>query len=124
MSSKSKTRANRLEPNVNKSFSIGIPIVVDSYYHNLGFEKVFGPLKSKGVDINSLVRLLVTYKLVENHSIAKAGEWANQPHILKRYGLERFNQQTLYRTLERLGAHDTEIMAKIQNALFESYDFP
>jgi transposase len=110
-------------PNDNKTFSVGIPIVVDSYFHNLGFEKVFGPLKSKGVDINSLVRLLVTYKLVENHSIARAGDWAGQAFIRGRYGLPRIDQQTLYRTLERLGMHADEVMAGIQDALFERYDF-
>jgi hypothetical protein len=97
---------------------------VDSYFHNLGFEKVFGPLKSRGVDINSLVRLLVTYKLVENHSIARAGDWANQAFIHGRYGLPRIDQQTLYRTLERLGMHADEVMAGIQDAIFSTYDFP
>jgi hypothetical protein len=96
---------------------------VDSYFHNLGFEKVFGPLKSKGVDINSLVRLLVTCKLVENHSIARAGDWAGQAFIRGRYGLPRIDQQTLYRTLERLGMHADEVMAEIQDAPFERYDF-
>jgi len=60
MSSKNKPRTTKLVPNDNKTFSVGIPIVVDSYFHKLGFEGVFGPLKSKGVGINSLARLLVT----------------------------------------------------------------
>ena len=60
MTKKHNPRTTRLVPNDNKTFSVGIPIVVDSYFHNLGFEEVFGPLKSKGVDINSLARLLVT----------------------------------------------------------------
>jgi len=124
MTNQHKTRAIKLQPNVNKTFSIGIPIVVENYYHNLGFEDIFGPLKSKGVDVNSLVKLLVTYKLVENHSITKAADWANQAFVRERYGLSRLDQQTLYRTLERLGTHTDEIMAHIQHALFEVYDFP
>jgi len=56
MSSKNKPRTTKLVPNDNKTFSVGIPIAVDSHFHNLGFEGVFGPLKSKGVDINSLAR--------------------------------------------------------------------
>ena len=60
MSSKNNPRTIRLQPNDNKTFSVGIPIVVDSHFRKLGFEGVFGPLKSKGVGINSLARLLVT----------------------------------------------------------------
>jgi len=52
MIKKHNLRTTKLEPNDNKTFSVGIPIVVDSYFHKLGFERVFGPLKSKGVDIN------------------------------------------------------------------------
>jgi len=86
MVNKNKTRTYNLQPNLNKTFSVGIPIVVENYYHDLGFEGIFGPLKSKGVDINSLVKLLLTYKLVENHSIAKAGDWGNQLFVRERYG--------------------------------------
>jgi len=124
MSSKHKTRTYNLQPNLNKTFSVGIPIVVENYYHNLGFEGIFGPLKSKGVDVNSLIKLLISYKLVENHSIVKAADCANQTFVRERYGLSRIDQQTLYRTLERLGTHADEIMAHIQHALFEAYDFP
>ena len=60
MSSKNKPRTTKLVPNDNKTFSVGIPIVVDSHFRKLGFEGVFGPLKSKGIGINSLARLLVT----------------------------------------------------------------
>ncbi|MHC1609111.1 MAG: IS1634 family transposase, partial [Candidatus Methanofastidiosia archaeon] len=51
-------------------------------------------------------------------------DWANQAFVRERYGLSRLDQQTLYRTLERLGTHTDEIMAHIQHALFEAYDFP
>ena len=91
---------------------------MDSHFRNLGFEEVFGPLKSKGVDISSLVRLLVTYKLVENHSIAKAGDWASQAFVRDRYGIQQIEQQTLYRTLERLGRHADEVMGGIQDSIF------
>jgi len=90
MTNKHKTRTIKLQPNLNKTFSVGIPIVVENYYQNLGFEDIFGPPKSKGVDINSLVKLLATYKLVENHSIVKAADWANQTFVRERYGREGF----------------------------------
>ena len=65
------------------------------------------------------MRLLVTYKLVENYSIAKAGDWASQVFIRERYGLPRVNQQTLYRTLERLAkaGKDKAICDELQHQL-------
>ena len=78
MSSKNNPRTSKLVPNDNKTFSVGIPIVVDSYFHKLGFEEVFGPLKSKGVDINSLARLLVTCRKKDSIEIKPARCWKKE----------------------------------------------
>lgn len=124
MSSKSKTRAIKLEPTTNKTFSVGVPLAVDAYYHKLGLERVFSPLKAKGADAGALVRLLVSYKLVENHSISRAAGWAAEPSVLAHYGLANLSDQTLYRLLERMGENADIVMPGIQDALFSLYDFP
>ena len=81
MSSKNNPRTIRLQPNDNKTFSVGIPIVVDSHFRKLGFEGVFGPLKSKGVGINPLARLLVTCRKKDSIEIKPARCWKKERQI-------------------------------------------
>ncbi len=103
MSNKHKTRTVIPRPTDNKTLSIGILLFVDAVYEKLGLERVFSPLKERGVDPNTLVRMLVAYKLVENNSISKAATWAAQPHIRDHYGVGPVSDQTFYRFLERMG---------------------
>jgi transposase len=124
MTQKNNSRTIKLEPTTNKNFSVGVPLAVDAYYQKLGLGRVFSPLKAKGADAGALVRLLVSYKLVENHSISKAADWAAEPSVLAHYGLRTISDQTLYRLLERLGENADIVMRGIQDALFERYDFP
>jgi len=93
-------------------------------------------IKSKGLDLNSLLigllsyKLtenfiigLLSYKLTENFSIKEAGKWLNQEEILDILNLERFHERVLYRTLELLGRNREEILSDIMDSLFSVYDF-
>ena len=124
MVNKNKTRTVIPRPTDNKTLSIGILLFVDAVYEKLGLERVFSPLKERGVDPNTLVRMLIAYKLVENNSISKAATWAAQPHIRDHYGVGPVSDQTFYRFLERMGPWLDLVMDGIQDALFSRYDFP
>ncbi|MCK4814283.1 IS1634 family transposase, partial [bacterium] len=116
-------RTKVIEPNENISFPIGTIVTVQRYYESLGLPEVFGKHKSRGRDINSLIQALVSYKLSENQSVTKASDWINRAELLETFGLEGFEQRTLYRTLEILGDNHEEIILDIQDRLFERYDF-
>ena len=116
-------RARRIKPNNNISFPIGTILTVQSYYKRLNLIDVFDKHKSKGRDINALVEALVSYRLTENQSVSKAADWVNRDEVLSTFGLEEFEQRTLYRVLEILGRNREEIIADIQDILFEIFDF-
>lgn len=118
-----KLRTIVLETNKNISFPIGTILTVQKYYDNLGLSEVLGIHKKKGIDLNSLVKALLSYKLTENLSVTKASDWINRDEVLKTFNLEPFEQRTLYRTLEIMGENREEIMADIQDILFTIYDF-
>ena len=73
--------------------------------------------------MNSLIEGLNSYTLTENLSIAKASEWMNRKEVLETFGIRGFEQKTLYRVLSILGENREEIMIKLQDRLFETYDF-
>jgi len=112
-----------ITPNSNISFPIGTVLAVQSYYERLGLSDVIGKHKKRGHDINALVEAIVSYKLTENQSVTKAADWINRQEVLNTFGLETFEQRTLYRVLETLGENREEISADIQDVLFETYDF-
>jgi len=116
-------RTSIITPNSNISFPIGTILAVQSYYERLGLSEVFGKHKKRGHDFNSLVKAMVSYKLTENQSVTKAADWINRQEVLNTFGLETFEQRTLYRVLETLGENREEIIADIQDVLFETYDF-
>jgi transposase len=57
-----KLRTNELEPNDNISFPIGTIFLVDKLYEVLNLREIFGKHKTRGIDINSLLRALISYK--------------------------------------------------------------
>jgi len=116
-------RARRIRPNNNISFPIGTILTVQSYYKRLNLIDVFDKHKSKGRDINALVEALMSYRLTENQSVTKAADWVNRDEVLSTFGLESFEQRTLYRLLEILGRNREEIIADIQDILFDIFDF-
>jgi transposase len=109
--------------NKNISFPIGTILTVQKYYDYLGLTELLGKYKRKGIDLNSLVEALLSYKLTENLSITKASDWINRDEVLKVFHLESFEQRTLYRALEIIGENREEVMVDIQDILFNIYDF-
>jgi len=118
-----KRRAFPTIPNKNICLAMGPIVVVNHYYEKLNFSEVFGKHKSKGLDINSLLVGLLSYKLTENFSIKEASKWMNLEEILDILGLKSFSERTLYRTLETIGQNKEEILCDILNHLFSEYDF-
>lgn len=66
---------------------------------------------------------LVSYKLTDNFSISKANDWINRDEVLDTFELEKFHERTLYRLLDTIGKNREEIIADIQDCIFEKYDF-
>jgi transposase len=118
-----KQRAFPTIPNKNICVPIGSILAVQLFYEKLNFSDIFSKHKSKGIDLNSLLIGLLSYKLTENFSIKEAGKWLNQEEILDILNLERFHERVLYRTLELLGLNREEILSDILKSLFSVYDF-
>jgi transposase len=118
-----KLRTDEIIPNDNICFPIGTILAVKKQYEKLDFSSIFGKHKKKGRDINSLIKALLSYKLTENFSISKASEWINRNEVLEIFDLGKFEERTLFRTLENIGKNREEIIADIQDSLFQTYDF-
>jgi len=69
----------------------------------LGLNDIIGRHTSKGIDLDALVRGMLAYKLGDNFSVLRAGEWMNSPAVLDHYGLKCFNGKVLNRAVEILG---------------------
>ncbi len=118
-----KLRTYSITPNNNISFPIGTILAVEKLYDSLQFSPVFSKHKKKGLDINSLLKALISYKLTDNFSIDRAHKWINREEVLELFNLKQFNQRVLYRTLQTLGNNREEIISDIQDILFRVYDF-
>lgn len=118
-----KLRTDEITPNDNICFPIGTILAVKKQYEKLDFSSIFGKHKKKGRDINSLIKALLSYKLTENFSIRKASEWINRNEVLETFDLGKFEERTLFRALENIGKNREEIIANIQDHLFQIYDF-
>ena len=112
-----------IKPNGNISFPIGTILGVKRCYEKLRFIKVFSKYKKKGRDINALIQSLVSYKLTDNFSICRGSEWINRKEILTIFHLKEFEERTLFRVLEILGTNKDEILANMQDCIFDKYDF-
>ncbi|AKB75643.1 Mobile element protein [Methanosarcina lacustris Z-7289] len=123
MNNNIKQRAFPTIPNKNICLPIGTTMAVQYFFEKLNFYDIFSKYKSKGLDINSLLIGLVSYKLIENFSIKEASNWMNQAEVLDLLNLKSFNERVLYRTLETIGRHKEEILYDILNCLFSEYDF-
>jgi transposase len=123
MNIKTKLRAIPTIPNKNICVPIGSMLAVRYFYEKLNFSDTFNKHKSKGLDLNSLLIGLVSYKLTENFSIKEAGKWLNQEEILEILNLESFHEKVLYRTLETLGRNKEKILSDILGSMFSVYGF-
>jgi transposase len=63
--------------NDNICFSIGTILAVENLYEELNLSSILGKRKSRRVDFNYLIKLLLSYKLTENFSIDCAHKWIN-----------------------------------------------
>ncbi len=113
-----KLRTNELEPNENISFPIGPIFLVYKLYEVLKFSEIFGKPKTRGIDINNLLRALINYKLTDNFSIKRSHGWINLSEVLSEFSLPNFSERTLYHVLEILGANREEIISDIQDVQF------
>ena len=118
-----KLRTNKLVCNNNICFPIGTILAVHKYHNKLKLHRVFSKFKKKGRDINGLLKGLVSYKLTENLSISKASNWINRNEVRQKFNLRKFQERTLFRTLEIIGKNREEIIANIQDTLFDTYSF-
>jgi len=118
-----KLRTYEIIPNKNICFPIGTILAVNRLYDILDLSTVFGKHKKNGIDINNLLKSLVSYKLTDNFSISKAHEWINRDEVLDIFDLPEFSERTLYRVLETLGNNRETIISDIQDRLFARYDF-
>ena len=118
-----KLRTYEIVPNNNISFPIGTIQTVEKLYNLLDFPTVFSKHKKSGIDINNLLKALVSYKLTDNFSISKAHEWISRDEVLDTFDLKEFNEKAHYRLLEILGKNRETIISDIQDKLFARYDF-
>jgi transposase len=98
--------------------------MVDHWDERLGLNEILGPLKTKGIDIDALVRGMIADQLGENFSILKASEWINRPEILEHYGIGSFNEKTLYRTVETIGQNREKIIFSLQDRVLKLLGAP
>jgi transposase len=110
-------------PNDDICFPIGTILAVNQLYDLLDFSTVFGKHKKHGIDINELLKTLVSYELTDNFSIIKAHTWINCDEVLDIFNLKDFSERTLYRVLETLGNNRETIISDIQDRLFARYHF-
>ncbi|MCS3924037.1 IS1634 family transposase [Methanosalsum natronophilum] len=123
MKKQKKLRTNKITPNENISFPIGTSLAVEYFYETLDFDTVFGKHKKNGIDINKLIKALLSYKLTDNFSISRAHQWINRDEVLDIFRLDSFSERTLYRVLETIGNNRLEIISDIQDRIFLTYDF-
>ena len=65
-------RTYEIIPNKNICFPIGTVLAVNQLYEILDLPSVFSKHKNNGIDINNLLKALVSYKLTDNFSISNA----------------------------------------------------
>jgi len=118
-----KTRTNEIKHNNNISFPIGTALTVKKYSKKLGFEEIFSKFKQRGIPLKGLVVALISYKLSENLSLTRGSDWINRTEVLEEFGLESFEQKTLYRAIETVGENYQEVILDLQDRLFSLYGF-
>jgi transposase len=98
--------------------------MVDDWYERLGLDEVIGRHKGKGIGLDNLVRGMLAYKLGDNFSVMRAGEWLNSPAVLEHYRLRPFNPRALYRAVELLGRNRERIVMELQDRILRLCDLP
>ena len=112
-----------MEKNRNSKEKRNLALSVKNYYQKLELHPLFKPLKKHGIDINSLIQSLITYRLTENLSISRGAAWINRNEVLEVFDLKKFDQRTLYRVLQILGENKDEGVLKLQDRIFDTFEF-
>ena len=73
-----KQRAFPTIPNKNICVPIGSILAVQYFYEKLNFCDIFSKHKSKGLDLNSLVIGLLSYKLTDNFNMKVRNKTGSQ----------------------------------------------
>ena len=123
MTTKTKIRTNKINSNNNISFPIGTALAVKKYSEKLDFEHIFSKFKQRGIPLKGLIEALISYKLSENLSLTRGSDWINRTEVLEEFDLKFFEQKTLYRAIEIIGANYQEVILDLQDILFSQYDF-
>ena len=77
---------------------------IENLYKQLHLSFILGQHKTRGIDFNSLIKALLSYKLTENFSIYHLHKWISQNEVLEFSGLEKSNERLRYRTPEIFGS--------------------
>jgi len=120
---KHKPRTIKVVVNNNISFPIGTAFAVKKYSKKLHLEHIFSKFKQRGIPLKGLVEALISYKLSENLSLTRGSDWINRTEVLDEFGLNSFEQKTLYRAIELIGKNYQEVILDLQDELFSQYDF-
>ena len=99
-------------------------LMVDDQYERLDLPAIIGRHKDRGVSLDALVRGAIAYKLGDNFSVLRAGEWLNRPEVREHYELPEFNVKTLYRAVETLGQNREHIVRELQDAVLKLLKLP
>jgi len=87
----------------------------------LGLDVYLSSLKESGVDIVKLAKLLASFKM-ENpdntFSISACAKWSKQPEISHYFGLDTFDEQTLYRAVRIIGDNFESILKYLAKQVF------
>ncbi len=124
MMKQTKLRTEHIKPCKNISFSIGTALAVKQYGSKLDFEHIFCRYKKRGISMVGLLEALLSYRLTENLSTSRASYWINQEAVLSEFKIKSFEERTLFRLLETMGANYEEIICSLQDTLLNLYDFP
>jgi hypothetical protein len=68
----------------------------EAFFKKYRLDREISSLKSRGVGIVKLAKLLVAYKFGNNFSIHGAHEFIIEPAIRSRFGLQEFSTKTLH----------------------------
>ena len=93
--------------------------MVDGWYERLGLSDIVGRHKSKGIDLDALVRGMLVDQLGDNFSVLQASEWLNREEIRDHYEIRGFNAKTLYRAVELLGRNRERVIRELQDNVLD-----
>ena len=99
-------------------------LMVDDLYERLDLPAVIGRHKDRGISLDALVRGMLAYKLGDNFSVLRAGEWLNREEVREHYELREVKVKTLYRAVETHGRNRERIVRELQDRVLKLLNVP